>query len=179
MTLDLDDTAIPAAELLAALQSIPEAQLIFTGINADPGNRKIEQAMISFAEENRHRVTLVKSLGQQRYLSLLREADVVIGNSSSGIIEAPAVGTPTVNIGPRQRGRLRAASVIDCADDRNSIGAAIRKAMSADFRRSFADAPSPYGTGGASRRIRDRLRDASLNGILMKRFHDLHPLGDS
>jgi UDP-N-acetylglucosamine 2-epimerase (non-hydrolysing)/GDP/UDP-N,N'-diacetylbacillosamine 2-epimerase (hydrolysing) len=96
----------------------------------------------------------------------------VVGNSSSGLIEAPAVGTPTVNIGARQRGRPRAASVINCPGDAAAITAALCQALAPDMQRRAASGESPYGHPGASSRIVDVLVKARIDEALMKRFHD-------
>jgi UDP-N-acetylglucosamine 2-epimerase (non-hydrolysing)/GDP/UDP-N,N'-diacetylbacillosamine 2-epimerase (hydrolysing) len=101
-------------------------------------------------------------LGQQRYLSLLREADVLIGNSSSGLTEAPALRKVTVNIGDRQKGRLKATSVIDAAEKKSAIVAAIDKALSPEFRAGLNKTESLYGAGNVSRRIKNILKSAKL-----------------
>jgi len=114
------------------------------------------------------RAHYVESLGQQRYLSALQLADVCIGNSSSGLLEAPALGTASVNIGMRQEGRLRAPSVIDCDEDAASIEAAIETALSPKFQGVAARRETPYGEAGASARIAEVLRNVELDGILIK-----------
>ena len=108
----------------------PKSHLIMTKSNADVGGRAINATIDDYASARQGRVLAVSSLGQQRYLSVMAQVDAVVGNSSSGIIEAPAMGKPTVNIGPRQQGRVRAPSVIDCADDTEAILAAIECALS-------------------------------------------------
>ncbi len=155
-------------ELLAALDAFPGHRLLFTGVNADPGNRAITRAIADYVAKHPERARRFVSLGQLRYLSALKHCQVVIGNSSSGLIEAPALGVPTVNIGDRQKGRLRAASVIDCPDRRGDIRAAIERALS----RGVQDAATPFGRGGVSGRIVEVLRTADLDGISIKRFAD-------
>ena len=103
----------------------------------------------------------------------MKHAALVIGNSSSGIIEAPALNVPTVNIGERQKGRIRAASVVDCTEDQAAIEAAIEKAMDPEFLGGAENMDYPFGTPGAANRIKQTLVDTDLNGILIKRFHDL------
>jgi GDP/UDP-N,N'-diacetylbacillosamine 2-epimerase (hydrolysing) len=117
------------------------------------------------------------SLGQLRYLSALKLCDGVVGNSSSGLIEAPSLQRGTINIGDRQRGRLRAASVIDCEPRLAAIRAALQRLFSAPFQAGLAQVSNPYGTGGASERIVSTLRTVSLDGILKKRFYDLPAAG--
>src|SRR5262249_15618112 len=102
-----------ATELLAAVADFPESWIIFTTPNADIGGRAISRMIEEFTQRRQDRVRVFTSLGQLKYLSILKLADVVIGNSSSGLIEAPALGKPTVNVGPRQQGRLRGETVID------------------------------------------------------------------
>jgi UDP-N-acetylglucosamine 2-epimerase len=106
-------------------------------------------------------------------LSALALAEAVVGNSSSGLIEAPSLGVPTVNIGERQRGRLRAPSVIDCRPDVDAIAAAIERALSPAFRAVAARRETPYGSAGASLRIAATLKSFPLDGVLFKRFFDL------
>jgi UDP-N-acetylglucosamine 2-epimerase len=100
---------------------------------------------------------------------------VVIGNSSSGIVEAPALKVPTVNMGERQKGRLRSASVIDCQETRGAIQDAIDKALDPDFRARLAETVSPYGDGDAAGKIKTVLKQTDLEGIVVKRFVDLMP----
>jgi UDP-hydrolysing UDP-N-acetyl-D-glucosamine 2-epimerase len=168
------DRASPVASfrrLLDALDRLPEVNIVITKSNADVGGRAINAVIDTYASARRERVLAVSSLGQQRYLSVIAQVDAIVGNSSSGIIEAPAMGKPTVNIGPRQQGRVRAPSVIDCADDTNAILAAIGCAMSPAAHAIAARRESPYGQGGASKRIKDVLATVELDFLLAKRFH--------
>jgi len=172
-TLASADPATCAAELLAALDEFPDRRVLITGTNADPGGDRVRDLLSRYARERPARVVLRESLGTRLYLGAMRAAAAVVGNSSSGIIEAPALGVPTVNLGDRQRGRLRAASIIDCGETRIEIAAAIAKALDPRFLGAFDRNATPYGRPGAAKRIRDVLRDVRLDGILMKRFHDL------
>ena len=113
------------------------------------------------------------SLGQRRYLSCIANVDAVIGNSSSGLIEAPSFKKGTINIGDRQLGRSQSASVINCQPDKNSITAALERVYTVDFQESLAEAINPYGEGGASVKVVEILSTISLDGILKKTFHDL------
>lgn len=173
VTLEATDPSEPMGELLAALDAVPEATLIFTRTNADTRGRVINQMIDRYVDSNPERAHVFTSLGQQRYLSALREVDAVVGNSSSGIIEAPAVQVPTVNVGDRQGGRLRAQSVVDCAVTREAIEAAIRRVLTTDFRQAMGDATSPYGDGHAAERIVGHLRELPLEDVLKKGFYDL------
>ncbi len=167
-TRDDRDPREPAGALLAALDHFPGASVVITGTNADTGGRGVRALMEDYAARHPWRVQAVSSLGQIRYLSLLRLADVVVGNSSSGIIEAPGAGVPTVNVGDRQRGRLRAASVLDCADDEAAITAAITTALTPEFRSIAAAAGSPYGDGRSAPRIAHLLATADLRSRPVK-----------
>ena len=112
-----DTDAANVAALLGALAEVKDRSIIFTGVNADPGYRAIDDAIKAFVAARPDRAYHFTSLGSERYWAALRLADAVVGNSSSGILEAPAVGVPSINIGDRQQGRLRAASIIDCPAD--------------------------------------------------------------
>lgn len=151
--------------------------VILTGVNADTGGSAMREAAERFATARPGKVLLAESLGTLRYLSAVKHADAVIGNSSSGLIEAPALGTPTVDIGERQQGRLRAPSVIHCAPDAPAILAAIRHALSPGHRAVAARRETPYGTAGAAERMLSVLRAHPLDDLLVKRFHNLpvHP----
>jgi UDP-hydrolysing UDP-N-acetyl-D-glucosamine 2-epimerase len=167
VTLD-DDPAAGIHAFFTALRRVPELRVLFTGVNADEGNAAISAAIKAAVAADPARFHAVQSLGQRGYLGAVRMADVVLGNSSSGLVEAPAIGTPTVNIGDRQRGRLRADSVIDVGADADAIEAGIRAALTAE--RSHAS--PPYGGPGASRRIADILRTVDLHGLRRKVFVD-------
>ncbi|MFZ0113148.1 MAG: UDP-N-acetylglucosamine 2-epimerase, partial [Xanthobacteraceae bacterium] len=172
-TLDQANPIKPFRRLLDALDRLPEVHIVMTKSNADVGGRAINAAVDAYAGARPERVLAVSSLGQQKYLSVMAQVDTVVGNSSSGIIEAPAMGKPTVNIGPRQQGRVRAPSVIDCADDTEAILAAIGCALSPAAQAMAARRESPYGGGGASRRIKDVLATVELDPLLAKRFHPM------
>jgi GDP/UDP-N,N'-diacetylbacillosamine 2-epimerase (hydrolysing) len=159
-------------QLLRALDGLEDTHLIFTLPNADTDGRILIEMIESFVSTRPH-CRAFTSLGQLRYLSCIRHVDAVVGNSSSGLAEVPSFGKATVNIGDRQRGRLRAESVIDCAPDEQSIAAALRQAYSAAFLSRLANVQNPYGEGGASERVVETLRSISLEGILKKKFFDL------
>lgn len=159
-------------ELLAALDTLHDTQLIITLPNADNGGRAIIRRIEAFVASHPN-ARAYPSLGQQRYLSCLRVVDAVVGNSSSGLAEAPSMGIGTINIGDRQRGRLRAASVIDCEPERQDILRAIQTSYSAPFRASLAQVTNPYGDGGASARIVRELETVDLTNLVKKAFHDL------
>jgi UDP-hydrolysing UDP-N-acetyl-D-glucosamine 2-epimerase len=169
-----DTDAANVAALLAALAEIGDRSFIFTGVNADPGYRAIDDAIKSFVAARPKQARLFASLGSERYWAALHLADAVVGNSSSGIVEAPAAGVPSINIGDRQLGRLRAASIIDCSADPGAIGAALRTILEGRFRFD-RQAQLPYGRGGASEKIAGTLRRIELRAAFPKHFHDLAP----
>src|SRR5690606_27046045 len=136
---------------------LPEATVVLTLPGADPTRDAVAAAVRDWGARNADRAVVRASLGHLRYLALLREAEAVVGNSSSGLIEAPAVRTATVNVGPRQDGRLRADSVLDCDETVEAVEAALRTALSAPFQARVAAVRSPYGDGHASARIAEVL----------------------
>lgn len=170
-TLGSTTPGIAMQALLDALDDFPEARIVFTKPNSDADGRIIGHMIDEYAQRNTGRIAVFTSMGQLRYLSALKLADAVIGNSSSGLIEAPAVNVPTVNIGERQSGRIKADSVIDCPEDRKSIVAAINKALSAPFKEMVQQGVSLYGHGQSACSIKEHLKRESLSTI--KRFHDL------
>ncbi|MEW6693639.1 MAG: UDP-N-acetylglucosamine 2-epimerase [Pseudomonadota bacterium] len=172
-TLDPGSPAQQCQELLAALDAFPQARIVFTLPNADPGGQAIIPLLEDYVRRHPGRCRLYASLGQQRYLSLLRLVAAVVGNSSSGVIEAPSAGCATVNIGDRQRGRLRAASVIDCAPQRRYIEAALRRVLDPVFRATLAAVHNPYGSGDVAARVLAVLRTVDPPGLLRKPFFDL------
>lgn len=157
--------------LLSALDQFPEHKVILTYPNADNGGRAIIPLLEEYAQRSPERVKAIPSLGFRRYLSVVALADAVVGNSSSGIIEVPAFGVPTVNIGARQTGRLSSSSVINCAADAESIGNSIRLALNESFAETCKKAVNPYGAGNAVRGIMDVLE--RFDGEYHKSFHDL------
>jgi len=172
VTLEDNTALVQVEELLKALEDLKDTGLIFTMPNADTDGRivfmKIEQ-FVSTHENTR----VFTSLGQLRYLSCIKYVDAVVGNSSSGLAEVPSFNKGTINIGDRQKGRLKAASVIDCMPEHESIRAALRKLYSTEFQDCLADVVNPYGDGGASEKIVTMLSDYPLEGILKKSFYDL------
>ncbi len=172
VTLEQQNSEQQMAELLAALEPLDDTRLIFTMPNADTGSRALRQMVDAFVSRHPN-ARAYASLGQLRYLSCLKLVDGVVGNSSSGLAEAPSLGVGTVNIGDRQRGRLKADSVIDCQPERSAILAAIRQLHDPDFRRVVAGAVNPYGQGGASEKIVQVLQNVPLEGIVKKSFHNL------
>jgi UDP-hydrolysing UDP-N-acetyl-D-glucosamine 2-epimerase len=171
VTLEAPDTARQADELLAALDrsGLP---VVFTMPNADPANAVIRDRVRTFLR-GRPRAAAFESLGTRLYFSLMRHAAAMVGNSSSGLIEAPSFRLPVVNVGIRQRGRVRAMNVIDCGHGRAEILKAVRKAVAPEFRDGLRGLRNPYGDGGAADRIAERLASVPLDGrLVLKRFID-------
>lgn len=160
------------AEILRALDQFPEASIIFTYPNSDANGRVIVSMIEKYVENNKGRCKAFVSLGQLRYLSALSQIDLVLGNSSSGLTEAPSFKVPTVNVGDRQKGRLRASSVIDTIANAGRIESAIRKALSREFKETAAQAINLYGEGNASDSIVGILEGADLS-VKQKKFFDL------
>lgn len=174
VTLEVQSSAAQMAELLAALEALTDTRLVFTLPNADTGGRELRQMVDAFVASHSQAVAFA-SLGHLRYLSCLKLSAGVVGNSSSGLIEAPSLGVGTVNIGNRQRGRLKADSVIDCPPEREAILHAIRQFEEPGFQQRLRHTVNPYGQGGASKKIVQTLRDVALDGIVKKSFHNLFP----
>lgn len=171
VTLNPDEGAAEFEELLAALAATSaQTRIWFTKPNADTGGRAMAARLDQWADAMGDRVHVRTSLGQLRYLSLMAQVDAVVGNSSSGLYEAPSLGTATVDIGDRQRGRLAAESVVHCAPERTAIVAAIERAVSLDCSR----VDNPYGDGHSASRIVALLRALPpAQRLLRKRFHEV------
>ncbi|EPT0357281.1 UDP-N-acetylglucosamine 2-epimerase [Enterobacter cloacae] len=157
--------------LLEALDSYPNYQVILTYPNADDGGRKIIPLLEAYASSQPNRVLAIPSLGQLRYLSAVKHAAAVIGNSSSGIIEVPAFDVPTVNIGDRQKGRLAAKSVLNCPADSQSIINTIKVAITRSYKGPNERITNPYGQGNASSKIIEMIK--SMNFERSKIFYDI------
>ena len=161
------------AALLEAMAAFPDLRWLCTKANADAGGLLINR-MLAEAARGNNRIKLVDSLGAVRYLAAVRDAAFVLGNSSSGLLEVPSLGVPTVNIGDRQKGRIRAVSVIDCEPDAESIIKAIRFAMEPETRAAAKTVRNPYQGHDTSGRIADLIMDVLRSGAQIKKsFFDL------
>jgi UDP-N-acetylglucosamine 2-epimerase (non-hydrolysing)/GDP/UDP-N,N'-diacetylbacillosamine 2-epimerase (hydrolysing) len=158
------------SELLAALDEFPSAKVIFSKPNADAGGRVLARMIDDYAARHGDRVLVKTSMGHLRYLSAMKHCDVVVGNSSSGIVEAPPLKKATVNIGERQRGRLKATSIIDCPEESKAIARALRLALSDAFQQTLPATESLYGNCNASTRIVSFLKHVDCSEP--KRFYD-------
>ena len=172
VTLEEETSEKQMTELIMALKGLDNTHLIFTMPNADTGGRIIFKMIEDFVT-NRPNAKSFISLGQLRYLSWIKHVDGVIGNSSSGLAEVPTFNKGTINIGDRQRGRIKAESVIDCKPTTKSISAAIKKLYSTEFQQKLKTVQNPYGSGGASEAIVKTLEKVSLENILKKKFYNM------
>ena len=160
-------------ELLYALDEFKEINIIFTKANADTEGRIINFLIDKYVENNKNRTKAFISLGQLKYLSTLKFVDAMVGNSSSGIIEMPSFKKATVNIGDRQKGRIKAESIIDCYPQKKDIVNAIDKGFSEEFKEKLKIVKNPYYKKGTAVRIKSILKKIDLTNILKKEFFDL------
>lgn len=175
VTLENGDIKNQMKEFFKAIQMFPEIEFIITKANADQGGSYINK-ILEETEPSIFNMHVYASLGVVRYLSLMKYAQFVLGNSSSGIIETPAFRIPTVNIGDRQKGRLQSASIINCDMNAQSIASAIKKAMTQEFRSLCGKVVSPYGDGRAGNRIAEKIVETVKAGNidLKKKFYDMN-----
>lgn len=173
VTLDVGEQQAGIEALFAAMDAFPNYQVLITFPNADTFGRQLIDAVKAYRNQQTQRVYLTESLGRVRYLSALEHCSCVIGNSSSGIIEAPSFNVPTVDIGSRQRGRARADSVLHSDNSQSAIRAAIEKGLAMDPAKDACCFENPYDGGKTSERIIDVLRQLSFDNILKKRFYDV------
>ncbi len=177
VTLEYRETAAQMEALTSALASV-DRPIVFTYPNADTEASTVVKAIEAFRASHDN-TGVVKDLRTADYFGMMAVSVAMVGNSSSGIIEAPSFGLPVVNIGSRQRGRLRAANVIDCEPQSDAILTAIKRAVSPDFRVSLKGLVNPYGDGHAAERIVGVLRKVPLDGDLVKKsFYDLPHVRD-
>jgi len=172
VTLEENTSEKQMNELLMALKELKNTHLIFTMPNADTDGRIIFKLIEDFVNNHPHAKSFT-SLGQLRYLSCIKHVDGVIGNSSSGLAEVPTFKKGTINIGDRQRGRIKAESVIDCKPTTKSISDAIKKLYSSEVQQKLKTVKNPYGSGGASEAIVKTLENISLKTILKKKFYNM------
>ncbi len=173
VTLEDNKSKEQVKALLNVCGSYKDMKFIFTKANADSNGRVINQMIDDFAEKNNH-VVAFTSLGVVRYLSALKYCAMVIGNSSSGLLEAPSFGIPTINIGDRQKGRIQATSVINCEPTEEDIKKAIELALKSEFKTKAKNTVNPYGIGDTSTKVVGRIKEYILNDRinLKKKFYD-------
>jgi GDP/UDP-N,N'-diacetylbacillosamine 2-epimerase (hydrolysing) len=173
VTLDNASAEQQFTELIEALSSFKEAKIIFTKPNADHDGRVIIKSIDEFISKNPTNAISFISLGQLRYLSAIKHCQVVIGNSSSGLIEVPSFKKPTINVGDRQQGRIEAESIISCKPEKKLIIEAIHTALSEEFQNQLQNIKNPYGEGNSSIKILDTILNSSKNNILKKEFYNI------
>lgn len=172
-TLAAETPEAQIAAFLSGLSTVTDRKLILTRPNADVGSDAVRAALDAFAAERPGRVHLYESLGAVRYAAALSACDAVVGNSSSGVIEAPIAGVPSVNVGGRQDGRLRPLSAIDCANTPVAIAQALSRALDPAFKAAARTQPPPFGDGDAAGRIVRVLETTDFRGLARKPFVDL------
>lgn len=160
--------------LIKALEALdPARRIVITSPNADTHGRELIAIIQRFSASNRERVLFTQSLGQLRYLSLMKICGAVVGNSSSGLLEAPAFGVPTIDIGTRQKGRLKPASVIESGETLEEIKTALDKSLSPDHQRTVVAGDNPFDEGNVSEKIVRVLKHSDLPSLIFKKFYDL------
>ncbi|MDX4065370.1 UDP-N-acetylglucosamine 2-epimerase [Aliarcobacter skirrowii] len=160
-------------QLLDAIDELEDTNIIFTKANSDTDGRVINKMIDDYVTKNSNKSIVFTSLGQLRYLSALQYVDAVVGNSSSGLAEAPSFKIGTINIGDRQKGRIKASSVIDCEPNKDSILKSFEKLYSKEFQETLKTTINPYGDGYASKKIVEIFKSVDLKNILKKSFYDL------
>ncbi len=173
VTLETNTSVIHFKELLNALDSLEDTNFIFTKSNADTDGRKINDMIDKYVLTNSHKSISFTSMGYLNYLSSLQYVDAVVGNSSSGLTEAPFLKIPTINIGDRQKGRIRVSSIIDCEPISLNIKIALNQVYSKEMKNILRKIKSPYGDGTSSKKIKKILKSYYLENILKKSFFDL------
>lgn len=173
VTLEVSTAEEQFRNVLLALDTLDETGLIFTKANADSGGRIINKMIDDYVARNHGKAVAFASMGQLRYLSAMQYVDAVVGNSSSGLLEAPSFHIGTLNIGDRQLGRVRADSVIDCGYSKQAILDGLQKLYSENFQSALKHVKNPHGDGDVASKILTKIRERSLEGMLKKAFHDI------
>tara|TARA_B110000037_G_scaffold218405_1_gene281337 strand:- start:609 stop:1772 length:1164 start_codon:yes stop_codon:yes gene_type:complete len=173
VTLEVKTSKKHFQELLNSIDELEDTNIIFTKANSDADGKIINQMIDKYISKNSDKSIGVASLGQLNYLSALQYVDFVIGNSSSGLLEVPSFKIGTINIGDRQKGRIKADSVVDCLPNKKSIKKAIKLVYSKKFQKFLKDVKNPYGDECASKKIIKVLKSVKLENILKKTFFDI------
>ncbi|WP_107785710.1 UDP-N-acetylglucosamine 2-epimerase [Campylobacter concisus] len=161
------------SELLKAIDELKDTNFIFTKANSDIDGDVINKMIDEYVSKNSQKAVAFASLGQLRYLSAIKFVDIVLGNSSSGLLEVPSFKKATINIGDRQKGRAKASSVIDVRPVKEEILAAIKKVYSKEFEQVLKNTINPYNGGNSSKKMVKILKEIELEGILKKKFYDV------
>ena len=174
VTMEIDKASVQCDDLLKALSEINnDFKLLFTLPNSDTGGRIIISKVNDYVKRNTDKAFVIKSLGKKRYYSALKYASAVVGNSSSGLVEAPSFHVPTLNIGIRQQGRTRGQSVCDVSSDYKSIKDGLKKVLSPDFIETTKKSINPYEKEGTLEEIYRIISTSSLTDITKKQFYDV------
>jgi UDP-hydrolysing UDP-N-acetyl-D-glucosamine 2-epimerase len=160
------------AEILKALDMHEDIKVVFTMPNADMDGKVIWEACLKYQKKYSGRISTFVSLGRHRYLSMMKYMDAVVGNTSSGIVEAPSLRVASINIGSRQTGRIRASSVIDVSCNYNAIDKALDKIYSTSYKKLLSGVKNPYGRGSSSLNLLKVLKKEDFKKILVKKFYD-------
>lgn len=171
-TLDQTSVKEQCENLLSVLDEYPDYKIIFTLPNSDTDSREIITLIKSYTDKNSDRVAVFSSLGKIRYLSALKYVTAVVGNSSSGIIEVPSFGIPTLNIGNRQKGRIAADSVVNCKPLKDDISKGMKIILSDEFISKVKNVVNPYYKERTAESIYEKLKTVSLNNITLKEYYN-------
>lgn len=172
VTLESQKNAAAIQGIFDALDHFPEANVIFTKANADEEGRLINTKIDDYVRHHPDRSISYTSLGDLNYLSMLQFVDAVMGNSSSGLIEVPYFGKPTINIGNRQKNRLRAQSVIDCSHEKDEILSALLKVLSSEFKSQIKNMTLLYRQDQTASKIKNIIKNTDVRNLLLKSFYD-------
>jgi len=171
VTLEKSTSGIQFQALLDSISELRNTKIIFTKANSDTDGRVINSMIDDYVARHDNTIAFT-SMGQLNYLSALQFMDAVVGNSSSGLMEAPSFKIGTIDIGDRQKGRIKANSIIACSPNKESIDSALVKLYSREFQDIANNVDNPYGDGGASKEIVRIIKDTSLDNIVKKSFYD-------
>jgi GDP/UDP-N,N'-diacetylbacillosamine 2-epimerase (hydrolysing) len=173
-TIDAISPSVQINNILSALDCIDEVNIIFTSANADTDGEIINKAIKKYVTKNKNKSIFIPSLGQLKYLSVLKHFDCIVGNSSSGIIEAPSMKIPTLNIGDRQKGRVQSRSILNSRNNVKEISENLKVALSDDFKNLIKSVVNPYDGGNSSKKIIEIIKSNSYGvSILKKQFYDI------
>ena len=173
VTLEKNTSKKQFSEILEAIDDLENTNIIFTKTNSDTDGKIINSMISEYTSKNQNKSIAITSMGQHNFLSALQYMDFIIGNSSSGLLEAPSFKIGTINIGDRQKGRIKAKSVIDCSPNKKSIKQAIKKGYSNEFQNLLKNVKNPYGDGHPSQKIIKILNSISIDDLLKKSFFNV------
>lgn len=173
VTLGKSSAEADIKDFIEALEEFPDIKVIFTMPNSDTGASAIVEAIEGFVNRNSNRAKAFKSLGVKRYLSVMSQVGAVVGNSSSGIVETPSFGIPTLNIGDRQKGRLQADSIVNCETDKNSVVEGLKSVLSSEMQKKAKGTINPYELPNSAQRIFDVISTYPLEKLNQKHFYNI------